>query len=278
MYYSDVGVKGGDEFFDIHEDFFELYKEGVTADEVYRQILAEYALEFENEMEDCENLLMHEVCFALAYCLWECGCKDEELWEKIRRIIENGDNLKNGWGDDPQVRKSRERSLKRFWAQINTPAKKIRKPKKNRPPRQPTLHKGDLYAYKCDGGYRVALVLDYIWNSFLTAISEEVFLSVPDKDAAMQAFSHTVVWFSARESVPKKDRLLISTLDIAGDYNNRAGLICTSLIGCSSVGERAFFYDLEKARPTMERNRIDRYTLEALLDPNVLPKYHEKMP
>lgn len=278
MCYSDTSVKGSDEFFDIHEEFFELYKEGITAEEVYRQILAEYAQEFEDETEDCDHILMHEICFALAYCLWECGCKDEWLWEKIQRIIETGDNLKYGWIDDPQVLKSRERSLKRFWTTINTPAKKVRKPKKDRPPRQPTLHKGDLYAYKCNEGYRVALVLDYVWDSFLTAISEVIFPSVPDVDSAMETFLHTIVWFSARESIPKKERILISTLDISGSYNNRAGLICTdSIVGCSSIGERIFFYDLDKALSTTERNKIGRYTLTALLDPDILPKFHEGM-
>lgn len=279
MYPSETSVKGSDEFFDIHEEFFELYKEGVTPEEVYRQILEEYAQEFEDEMEDCDHILMHEVCFALAYCLWECGCRDEWLWQKVQRIIESGENLKYGWVDDPQVLKSRERSLKRFWTQINTPPRKIRKPKKDRPPRQPTLHKGDLYAYPCDGGYRAALVLDYVWNSFLTAISEEVFPAAPDEHTAMQAWSHTIVWFSPRESIPKKDRILITTLDLTASYNNRAGLIESEyIIGCSSIGERAFFYDLSLADPMMARNDIKRYTFSQLLDPDILPKYHEGMP
>ena len=49
---SETSIKGSDEFFDIHEDFFEAYREGTTPQEIYRQILAEYAREFEDEDED----------------------------------------------------------------------------------------------------------------------------------------------------------------------------------------------------------------------------------
>lgn len=278
MSYSDTSIQDSDEFFDIHEEFFELYKENTSPEEVYRHILSEYAQEFEDEMEDCDHILMHEICFALAYCLWECGCKDEWLWQKVEKIIASGENLKYGWVDDPKVIKSRERALQRFWKQINTQPKRIRKPKKDRPPRQPTLRKGDLYAYQCNGGYRVALVLDYVWDSFLTAISETVFTTVPDKETAMRCSTHTVVWFSGRESIPKKDRTLITTLTIPATYNNRAGLVCTdTIVGCSSIGDRAFFFDLDQASAMMERNKIGRYTFGELLNPDVLPKYHERM-
>ena len=277
---SETSIKGSDEFFDIHEDFFEAYKEGTTPQEIYRQILAEYAREFEDEDEDCDHILMHEVCFALAYCLWECGCRDEELWQKVGRIIESGDNLKYGWVDDPQVIRSRERALNRFWQQINTPCKKPRGPRKERKPRQPTLHKGDLFAYACGEGFRAALVLDFVWNSFLIAITGEVFPAVPDAETVMRAHTHTVLWCEPRVCIPKKDRIVLGCIDVPGSYNNRAGLICyeDAMIGCSSIGERAHFFDLELAAPMMERNGIGRYVIGELLNPDVLPKYHDKLP
>lgn len=276
--YSETSIKGSDEFYDIHEEFFDLYKEGTTPEEVYHSILSEYEQEFEDELEACDHILMHEICFALAYCLWECGCKDEELWQKVERIIASGDNLKYGWVDDPKVINSRERALKRFWTQINTPCKRPRKPRKERKPRQPTLHKGDLYAYACEDGYRVALVLDFVWNQFLTAVSEETFDDIPNETEAMQAYSSTVMWFEPRECVPKKDRVLIAELDIEGCYNNRAGLIeIETLAGVSNIGERKHFFTPELAAPTMDRNCIGRYTLTELLEPKVLPKYHDSI-
>ena len=144
--------------------------------------------------------------------------------------------------------------------------------------REPTLHKGDLFAYACENGYRIALVLDFVWNSYLTAISEEIFEHIPDEATAMSAYTHTVTWFSKRESIPKKDRKLISQLHIAGNYNNRAGLLFSGfMVGCTAIGERSFFFDLDSAVPCMEKNKIGRYRFDELLNPNVLPKFEPRL-
>ena len=282
MSMADTRINGSDEFYDIHEEFFERYKEGTTPEEIYRELLAEYQSEFEDEAEDCDHILMHEICFALAWCLWECGAKDEQLWQKVHHIIESGENLKYGWVDDPKVIRARERELKRFWEKINTPSKKPRMPRKERPPRKPTLNKGDLYAYAVDDGFRVALVLDFDDGCepvFLTAISEEVFATIPDEEAAMAAYSHIVSWFSPRASIPKKERKVIANLGITVSYNNRAGLLsCDTIFGISNIGERAYFLDSNRAEETMQRNQIGRYQFCELLDPDVLPKYNDRMP
>lgn len=277
----DTRISGSDEFYEIHEDFFDRYKVGTTADEVYREILTEYQSEFEDDAEDCDHILMHEVCFALAWCLWESGCRDEWLWSKVQAIIENGENLKYGWVDDPKVLRARERELQKFWQKINTPAKKPRKPRKERQPRKPTLNKGDLFAYAAEGGYRVALVLDYIqYGDFLTAVSEEIFPGIPGVETVMQAHTHTVSWFETRESIPRKDRKLIANLDITASYNNRAGLVRAEdgTFAYSNVGQREYFHDPEQATETMKRNHIGRYRFSELLDPDILPKYDDRMP
>ena len=282
MSMADARINGSDEFYDIHEEFFERYKEGATPEEIYRELLNEYQSEFEDEAEDCDHILMHEVCFALAWCLWECGAKDEWLWRKVQHIIESGDNLKHGWVDDPKVIRARERELQRFWQKINTPAKKPRLPRKERSPRKPTLNKGDLYAYAVEGGYRAALVLDFDDGCepvFLTAISEEVFTFIPDENEAMTAHSHVVSWFSPRASIPKKDRKMIANLGITASYNNRAGLLsCETIFGISNIGERTYFLNLTTAEETMQRNSIGCYRFSELLDPEVLPKYNDRMP
>lgn len=278
----DTRISGSDEFYEIHEDFFDRYKGDATAEEVYKEILAEYQSEFVDEADDCDHILMHEVCFALAWCLWECGSRDELLWNKVHSIIESGENLKYGWIDDPKVIKARERALHRFWQKISTPTEKPRMPKKERQPRKPTLNKGDLYAYAVEGGYRAALVLDFDDGCepvFLTAISEEVFPSIPEEKTAIQAHTHTVSWFSPRASIPKKERKMIANLGITASYNNRAGLLnCETMFGISNIGERIYFFDLDSAEATMARNKISRYTMIELLNPDVLPKYNDRMP
>lgn len=101
---------------------------------------------------------------------------------------------------------------------------------------------------------------------------------MPSADEAMAAHSRTVTWFSARASIPKKQRIPLAALDINASYNNRAGLICTDgVAGCSSLGERPFFFDIDAANDMMHRNNIGRYALSELLDPDVLPRYHSGM-
>ncbi|MBR5858380.1 MAG: hypothetical protein IKZ05_00505 [Clostridia bacterium] len=272
-----TGIKQSDEFMDVYDEFFELYKDDAVAIEIYQTILNEYRQEFSEE-ED--SPILYTVYYALAQCLWECGVKDEWLWQKIKDIISSGADLKfwNELGAEPHLEKSRRKALQKFWEKINSEPTKIKKPKKTTAKREPTLRKGDLYAYSCENGYRVALVLDFVWNSYLTAISEEIFDRLPAEAEAMSAFTHTVAWFSARASIPKKDRILISRLNITGNYNNRAGLLfSSSIVGCTSIGERKFFFDPNAARSEMERNKIGRYAFTELLNPEILPKFHQRV-
>ncbi len=268
-----TGIKQSDEFMDVYDEFYERYVDDADPMEIYRSILEEYRSEFST---DLESPLMYTVHYALAQCLWECGLKDPWLWEEIDRIIESEEDLAfwSELGMDKRLKESRRKALLKFQEKLRSQPTKIRKPKKSTQKRQPTLHKGDLYAYPCSGGYRVALVLDYVWESFLTAITETIFDHIPTVEEAMEAQTRTVIWVSGRESIPKKDRILLSNLGITADYNNRAGLLYSpTMAGCTSIGERAFFYDLSKADPTMKRNGIGRYRMKDLLHPIVLPFY-----
>lgn len=272
-----TGIKQSDEFMDVYDEFFDRYKDDATAMEIYRAILAEYQEEFSDEDS---GPLLYTVCYALAQCLWECGERDEWLWQTIREIIDTEADL-NFWdelGMESELKKSRQRALDKFWDKINSVPAKLRKPKKTGKKREPTLHKGDIYAYAVEEGYRAALVLDFVWNSFLTAITEEVFDHIPTEAEVMAAHSRVVTWFTARESILKKDRIPVSSLPINRNYNNRAGLLFSdSMVGCSAIGERVFFFDPEAAAPCMARNEIRRYAMEELLDPSVLPKYHPRV-
>ena len=272
-----AGIKQSDEFMDVYDEFFDLYKDDAVAIEIYRSILSEYQQEFPDEDD---SPMMYTVYYALAQCLWECGVKEDSLWQKIKDIIDSDADLKfwNELGVEPQLEKSRRRELQKFLEKINSTPAKIKKPKKTQKKRESTLHKGDLYAYVCENGYRIALVLDYIWNSYLTAISENIFDHIPNEEEAMRTYTHTLAWFSPRASIPKKDRIMIAKLDITGNYNNRAGLLfAPSIIGCSSIGEREFFFDLNAATPCMEKNQIGRYQMNELLNPEILPKYHSRI-
>ncbi|MBO5270672.1 MAG: hypothetical protein J6B77_07795 [Clostridia bacterium] len=272
-----TGIKQSDEFMDVYEEFFDLYRDDAVAIDIYRAILTEYQEEFSSEET---SPMLYTVYYALAQCLWECGERDEWLWQKIKSVIDSDADLKfwNELLNEPQTKKSRRRALQKFWERINSTPPKIRKPKRTQKKREATLQKGDVYAYVCENGYRAALVLDFVWNSYLTAITEEIFDHVPSEAEVMLSHTHTVAWFTGRASVPKKDRVVLARLTIDGNYNNRAGLLFTpTTVGCSSVGERTYFYDLDTASSDMERNHIGRYEMKELLDPGVLPAYLPKI-
>ena len=125
-----TGLKQSDEFFDVYRTFFETYKDEASATDIYRSILNEYLEEFPDENS---SPILYTVYYALAHCLWECGIKDEWLWQKIQIIIETNADLKfwNESGSEPQLEKSRRRELQKFWEKINSVPTKIKKPKKH---------------------------------------------------------------------------------------------------------------------------------------------------
>ena len=272
-----TGIKQSDEFMDVYESFFELYKDDAVAMDVYQMILTEYQSEFADEES---SSMLYTVYYALALCLWECGARDARLWEKIKNIIDTDADLEfwNELGLEPQSEKSRRKALLKFWEKINSEPAKIKKPKKTTAKRAPTLHKGDLFSYACEDGYRVALVLDFVGDFYLIAISEEILNHVPKETEAMLLYTHTLSWFSVREVISKKDRILIATLTVTGNYNNRAGLLISpSMVAYASIGEKEFFFHLNAADQCMEKNKIGRYQFKELLNPEILPKYHPRV-
>ena len=126
-----TGIKQSDEFMDVYDDFFDRYRDDAAAMEIYRAILAEYQEEFS---DGDSGPLLYTVCYALAQCLWECGERDEWLWQTIREIIDTEADL-NFWdelGMEPELKKSRQRALDKFWDKINSVPAKAPKAQENR--------------------------------------------------------------------------------------------------------------------------------------------------
>jgi hypothetical protein len=272
-----TGIKQSDEFCDIYDVFFERYVDDAEPLKLADDIWAEYLSEFD---DDDADPILYTVRFALAQCVWECGAKDQKLWSEIDDIIKNGKDLKF-WSKleaDDKTLKSRKKNLDLFWKKINTEPQKIRRPKKVTVTRKPTLEKGDVFAYcVSDGAYRACVVFDYVWNSFLIAVTDTVFPYVPKADEVWNSKTKLVFWSSARAAIPKKDRIALDHVEISSDYNGRAGLICTEeVVGCSSCADRRYFFNSDEAKISMKRNCIETYYMKDLLDPSVLPHYFHR--
>lgn len=267
-----TGIRQSDEFADVYEEFYDLYRDDAAAIEIYQKILKRYQDEFCDE----ESIpLLYTVYYALAQCLWECGEKDQWLWSKIQSIIDSDADVKfwHELGADPGMEKSRRRELRKFWDKIQTTPSKIRKPSKTQKKREPTLHKGDIFAYSDEEGYRAAFVLDFVFDSFLISITEDIFSDIPTVEEVLKAYTHTVVWFTVREVIPKKNRIFISNYPDLKSYNYRAGLLYSgAAYVCSSIGKKEYFFNLESAAICMERNHIGHYMMKDLMNPEILPK------
>ena len=280
-----TGIKQSDEFLDVYEEFFDKYVDGTDPLAIFSEIWQDYREEFPDGNDDP---ILHTVRFALAQCLWECGSKDENLWNEINEIITGGKDLKF-WGElgaDESLNRKRKKSLEEFWEKKNSTPKRIRNPKKKSVPRAPTLHKGEIFAYKDpNGGYRTAIVFEMLGDAFLFAVCDSAFSVIPKENDVWNSITSVVFWASQRAAVPKKDRIPIAHKEITANYNGKAGFINTvdypadgfmaneRVYGVSSWGDRQYFFGSDEASNCMKRNRIGTYVMKELLNPLNLPGY-----
>ena len=163
-----TGIQQSDEFSDVYDEFFELYKDDAVATDLYQAILTEYQAEFSDEES---SPMLYTVYYALAQCLWECGVKDDWLWRKIKDIIDTDADLKfwNQLGLEPQLEKSRRKALLKFWEKINSKPTKIKKPKINKVKvsemlKTPKAVKLAEYSGFTAGALITGLAIDYVLN------------------------------------------------------------------------------------------------------------------
>jgi hypothetical protein len=151
-----TGLSSNDTFEDVYQEFFDLYNKGLDVSAVTKQILTDNR-ELQSDYEDKNSFW-----FALAKAQWECGALDNDIFEKVKSIIDTGQDLKlweelNGNSGDL---KKRKKVLDEFLKKISGPNSKIKK-RKRTILRQPVFEKGDCLVFKLkNGNYGGALVLE----------------------------------------------------------------------------------------------------------------------
>jgi hypothetical protein len=151
-----TAISSNDTFEDIYQEFLELYNNGLEVPEITNQILLNNA-ELQSDYEDKNNFW-----FALATAQWECGALNEDVYKKVKSIIESEEDLKlweelNRASNDIHKRK---RVLDKFLDKISKANLKIRKRKKQII-RHPVFQKGECLVFKLNNGnYGGALVLE----------------------------------------------------------------------------------------------------------------------
>ena len=155
-----MGLTQSDEFLEVYETFMAEYDAGGAPAEIREQILNGYREDFADD-----DPILHDVWFALAKAEWMCCAQSEIVLNRVREIIESGENLdfyRELEANDRDLA-ARKKNLDKFWSTLSKPREK---PRKRRPPPKekvlPPLEAGDVITYPVEGGRRVAVVLDVL--------------------------------------------------------------------------------------------------------------------
>jgi hypothetical protein len=124
-------IIGNDSSLDIYQRFFDLYNQGEKkTEDITSEIRQEFAEEFEDH--ECKNNCL----FGLALAQWETKSLGLEVFNKVKQIVESGEDLEvwRALGADEKILKKRRQVLDKFLTQITKerekPKRKIR-PKSN---------------------------------------------------------------------------------------------------------------------------------------------------
>lgn len=151
-----TAISSNDTYADIYSEFFDLYNEGQSVEEISKMLIAENQ-EIINEPDDCNNFW-----FALAKAQWECMQLDREIFQRVKEIIESGADLEvwRRLDADEKDLKKRKVILEKFLTGLRANRPKA-KPRKKKLMRQPPFEKGDCLTFKlANGNYGGAVVLE----------------------------------------------------------------------------------------------------------------------
>lgn len=191
-----MGITQSDEYCEVYERFLEDYDSGMLVADISKNILEEYQQEF-----DENDGIIHDVYFALGKAQWMCGGISDDLFHRIRQIIESGENLtflrELGASDKDLI--IRKRKLDLFLRGLSTPRGKTRKRKLSK--KQvitesvvvfPNIHIGDVFSFTCQGGFRIfAVARRSIINNqpaVFAYVFKKVFPFIPETDSLYQEF------------------------------------------------------------------------------------------
>lgn len=156
-----TAISSNDTYADIYAEFFDMYNDGLEAAEISKKLICDN-LELINDPEDSNNFW-----FALAKAQWECKQLDNGILNRVKTIIETGNDLKV-WrqldADEKDIKK-RKVVLDKFLTDLQTERPKA-KSRRKKIIRQPVLKKGDCLTFKLENGnYGGVVVLEAIKDS-----------------------------------------------------------------------------------------------------------------
>ncbi|WP_281631721.1 hypothetical protein [Flavobacterium luteolum] len=150
-----TAIKDNDTFADIYGEFFELYNEGESPQNISKKLLAE------NQELITESESGNDFWFALALAQWETKSLENNVFSTVEDIIVTGKDLQN-WKEldaDENDIKKRKVILEKFLEKLKTEKPKA-KGRKRQKYIKPLYETGDCICFKLiNGNYGGALVL-----------------------------------------------------------------------------------------------------------------------
>lgn len=250
-----TGLTQSDEYCEVYDSFMEKYDAGESVEAITEEILNGYLAEF-----DADDGILHDVYFALAKGQWMCGALSESLMNRVRDIIQNGKNLaflRELDASDAFLR-DRKKKLDKFLLSLETPRSNPRKrklPAKERP--LPPANIGDVFSYKGEAGFRIAVVLDS-WDQtkwcegYFCCTLQKEYQTIPDLNTLAGEKIGQVGMYDVKAFLPASKIRHIGNLRVPS--NKYEELFGNSLL----IGCREDFYTSKHPKQSM--------TLEELLN------------
>jgi len=156
-----TAISFNDTFADIYSEFFDLYDNGLEVNEISDKLILKYQ-QVIDDIDDSNNFW-----FALAKAQWECKSLSQEVYNRVKEVIETDADLliwRKLEADEKEIKK-RKTVLDKFLADLKTERTKV-KPRKKKNIRRPVFEKGDCLTFKLENGnFGGAVVLEAIKNS-----------------------------------------------------------------------------------------------------------------
>lgn len=153
-----TSLSSDDIYADIYFEFFELYNDGHSVEDITRKIINENQ-EIIDSFEDG-----HNIWFALAKAQWECKQLDKDILNNVTKIINDGDNIKvwQELGASQVDLKKRQAVLVKLLAQIQSERPNLKARRRKRIViYEPKFSKGDCLTFKLESGnYGSIIVLE----------------------------------------------------------------------------------------------------------------------
>ena len=214
MAFWGMGLDQSDEFWEIYDEYMDLYDIGLEPIAITQQMLNKFF----------EDSISHNALFAIAKAEWSLGFRSEKIISKVNEIIDNGENIKyyRSLGFSAQELKERNEKLLKFQALLQTTKKSPRTRKISSHNKFKRLPKGTVSYYEADDGYYGFVVLDAVYEGRLLAITEKLSVVPKNIEDVLNATALTAIWLLLRK-VPKGNHD-IGIIKVQEDYNGRAGV------------------------------------------------------